>query len=241
MNCKEFKKILTENSMWELSVLEIEKIEEHTLSCTDCAAFLQKARGAQEYISHLATASAVIPEDDLFVEEIIDEIISNEKRNNVPSLMELFFQWIQKSRVRFAFAAMLFIIAGIYGYQEYYTVTNLQSLEKHLTESSNANISNASVSTQIISGASWVYDFYKYLNGSGSYWQVTSKTIVISKEKLKKLLTDFNKLSVKEQNELLKLKMELFPELFNKQLLINEEIVINKIDLEKQIKIAKDK
>ena len=47
---------------------------------------------------------------------------------------------------------------------------------------------------------------------------------------------DYNKLSVEEQNEIVKLKKQLFPELLDKQFSERGDLIINNMTLEKQLK-----
>jgi hypothetical protein len=229
--------MILEKHSSELSAGENELIQNHILSCPECREYLKKAKDAEDYLFELSKSMPIPVNSDLMADSIISNINPQKKSPYPNSFIVDFFNWLQKDIIRYAFIAILFLISGFYGYQEYYTVKKLYALEKHLSQISANDLSSAVISTQLNYGVSWIYDLYKYLNGSNYYWEIKENTIVINKSNLKKLFMDYNKLSYNEQNEINKLKKQLFPELFEKQTTDQDNLIINKLNFEKQIKL----
>jgi len=237
MNCKSIHKLILGKNSSELSHEEYEIIQNHILTCPGCREYLKKAINAEEYLLALSKSKPMPFNDDLIADSILSNIIPQKKSLYSKSFIVNLFYWIQKDIVRYAFIAILLIIIGFYGYQEYYTVNRLYSLEMHLTQISANDPGSVVIPAQITNGVSWVYDIYKYLNGSTNYLELRGNTIVINKSNLKKLLMDYSKLNYNEQREVMDLKKQLFPELFEKQITDQDNLIINKLNLEKQIKL----
>jgi len=236
MNCKSIHKMILEKHSSELSAGENELIQNHILSCPECREYLKKTKNAEDYLLELSKSIPITVNDDLMADSIYSIINAQSKILNQNSFINEFFNWFQKDLVRYAIIAILFSIMGFYGYQEYYTAKRIYALEKQLSQSTENNQTTAAISTQLID-AYWIYGLYKYLNGSNAYWEVKGNVIVINKSNLKTLLMDYNKLSVEEQNEIVKMKKQLFPELFEKQTTDQDNLIINKLNFEKQIKL----
>jgi hypothetical protein len=236
MNCKSIQKKIQGKHSSELSTGENELIQNHILSCPGCREYLKKSKETEDYLLALSKSMPIPVNDDLMADSIISAINTQKKSLYPNSFIVDFFNWIQKDIVRYAFIAILFLISGYYCYQEYYTVKKLYALEKHLSQISINDVNAAVIPIQLTNGVSWIYDLYKYLNGSNYYWEIRENTIVINKSNLKKLFMDFNKLSYDEQNEIINLKKQLFPELLEQQVAEKGSLIINNTNLEKKLK-----
>lgn len=236
MNCEKLHKILVENNISELSSHEYDLIQKHIVTCSKCKEYLEKITKAEDYLIGLSKIKPTPINDELMADSINSIINAQSKILNQNSFINEFFNWFQKDLVRYAIIGILLSIVGFYGYQEYYTAKRIYVLEKQLSQSAENNQTNAAISTQLID-VNWIYGLYKYLSGSNAYWEVKGNVIVINKSNLKTLLMDFNKLSGEEQNEIVKLKKQLFPELLDKQVSEQGDLIINNLTLEKQLKL----
>ena len=235
MNCEKLHKILLGKNIAKLSSQEYELIQKHIDACPDCKEYLEKITKAEDYLIELSKTEPTPLNDELMADSIFSLINNHDKIPDQNSIINDIFNWFQKDLVRYAIIALLFSIISFYGYQEYYTAKKIYALEKQLSRTTeNDRISTAN-SAQLID-ANWIYGLYKYLNGANSYWEVKGNVIVINKSNLKSLLMDFNKLSADEQNEIVKIKKQLFPELLDKQVSEQGDLIINNMTLEKQLR-----
>lgn len=236
MKCESLHKLVLEKNTSELTISENDLIQNHIVGCNECREFMKKINNVEGYLFALNQSTPIPVNDELMADNIFSNIRNQNKMHKSSSFLNDFYYWIQKDVVRYAFIAILFSIVGFYGYQEYYTVKRIYSLEKQLTHI-NKNNSNAAVNPiQLNKDVTWVYDLYKYLSGTTSYWQIRGDIIVINKSNLKKLLMDYDKLSKDEQNEILKLKQVLYPELIDEQVTDKGDLLINNNDLERKLK-----
>jgi hypothetical protein len=240
MNCEKLHEFFLRKNISELSSQEYDLIQKHIVTCHNCKEYLEKITKAEDYLIGLSKTEPT-PINDEFMADSILSILSNQNKTlNPNSFIYEFFNWFQKDLVRYAIIALLFSIISFYGYQEYYTAKRIYALEKQLSQNTENNPTNAAISTQLIN-ANWIYGLYKYLNGANCYWEVKGNVIVINKSNLKTLLMDYNKLSVEEQNEIVKMKKQLFPELMDKQVSKQGDLIINNMTLEKQLKLLNNK
>jgi hypothetical protein len=236
MNCEKLHEILMGKNISELSSQEYDLIQKHIVTCHNCKEYLEKITKAEDYLIGLSKTEPTPINDELMADSIFSLINNHDKIPDQISIINDIFNWFQKDLVRYAIIGILITIIGFYGYQEYYTAKRIYVLEKQLSQSAEKNQTTAAISTQLID-VNWIYGLYMYLSGSNAYWEVKGNVIVINKSNLKTLLMDFNKLNVEQQNEIVKLKKQLFPELLDKQVLEQGDLIINNLTLEKQLKL----
>jgi hypothetical protein len=235
MNCEKLREILLEKNISELSSQENNLIQNHIVTCHDCKEYFEKIITMEENLIGLSKTEPTSINDELMADGIFSILNNQNKTLNPNSFIDKFFDWFQKDLVRYAIVILLFSIISFYGYQEYYTAKKIYALEKQLSHNTENDQINTANSPQLID-ANWIYGLYKYLNGANAYWEVKGDVIVINKSNLKSLLKDFNKLSSEERNEIVKMKKQLFPELLDKQVSEQGDLIINNMKLEKQLK-----
>jgi len=235
MNCEKLHEILLGKNISELSSQEYDLIQKHIVTCNNCKEYFEKITKAEDYLIGLSKTEPIPINDELMADSILSLMNNQNKIPDLNAFINDIFNWFQIDLVRYAIITILFSILGFYGYQEYYTAKKIYALEKQLSQSAENNQTTAAIPAQLID-VNWIYGLYKYLNGSNSYWEVKGNVIVINKSNLKTLLMDYNKLSVEEQNEIVKLKKQLFPGLLDKQVSEQGDLIINNMTLEKQLK-----
>lgn len=236
MNCEKLHEILMDKNISELSPKEYELIQKHIAACNNCKEYFEIIKKTEENLIGLSKKEPTPINDELMADSIISLLNNQNKTPEPNSIIDEIFYWFQKDLVRYAIIALLFSIISFYGYQEIYTAKRIYALEKQLSKNTGNDQITTANSAQLLD-ANWIYGLYKYLNGANPFWEVKGNVIVINKSNLKTLLMDFNKLSSEEQNEIVKMKKQLFSELLDQQVSKQGDLIINNMKLEKQLKL----
>jgi hypothetical protein len=232
MNCKEFHKLLLENTFQELNDLDKERIVNHTKVCNACSAFADKNIKAEKLLSNIKTSEPFFSYEDIVTGKIMKDILEEEK-SVLKNFIDRVTDFMLISTVKFSLTVICLFLLSFYFYQEIDTAGKIVKLEERYGEITESSIQQAQAFSQTIESATWLYNVYKFFAAKKEYFKVSNDIIVIRKEQLANLLKDFNQLDDTQKKKILMLRNEIFStkdSLSQKNFQLNKSKISNEIE-----------
>lgn len=207
MECEEIKKILLEE---DASYFTSAEVQNHIDGCIECKELLNNLSQAEFVLAKLKRSLPVLENPESLSHSIIKEIKAEQRIvNEHHSFSETFLSWFMLPQLRLALYSLIIFFFTVYSYEEVTALKSVVTLENNL-KSKGANY-EASMSDNL-PNLSFLYDLYKLLAGEKKHLKLSEEWLVVNKEFLRKLFTEYSSLSPEKKKEFEELRKTLTKE-----------------------------
>lgn len=239
MKCEELKNIFYEKRIDEIPPQENELIRQHISSCSECRLFVEKHEKAESILAQISLFTPVPADEELLTAKIMNRVARDvNKSHELNGWFDKLITFVELPKIKYALNAVLILITVAYFSEEYDAVKKISSLENRFNNISSHQLYEAHTISQSLGAVGLMYKVYKFVNNESEYVDVSDNWLLIKKEKLSELLSDYDKLDDSQKQSLLELKKEL---LGNKEIKTESELKLDKQKIEKTIESLNSK
>lgn len=207
IDCNQIKDLILTSKIDEVSSDENKVIFEHINLCNECKNFLLGAKKAEKLIAKLKKTAAFVQDEEFITSSIIERIKSENKIEQ--NFLNHVLDYFSTSKVKAVLASILLVITVSFTYFNYLDAEKISNLEKRFSGNWNRQMNCAAMLSKEVELLNYVYNAYRLINGTQSFFEVNKSWVILKREDIRQLLTDYSNLDEDSIKRLLELKANL--------------------------------
>lgn len=230
IDCEQAKIFLLTVRIDEIYSEENKPLMEHINYCAQCKKIFIAVVNSDRLIQKLKKPASFVLEEEFITSSIIKRIEADkvQRKGFVAQIMNYFSLGLARTVI----VSILLMIIISFGYLNYQDAGKISELEKNFSGNWDKQMSSAALSKEV-EILNYVYNLYRFIAGSEAYLEVNKNWLLLKKEDIIGLLSDYNKLDEKTKKRLFELKTKLLTN-------IEKDFSLrDKIELQKAIKNIK--